>query len=414
MSALASLARAYDRLPDAPAFGYSMEKIGFLISLNVDGSPAGQPIDLREGEGKKKTGRLVLVPQPAKRTSGVAPNYLWDKTSYALGVTAGEGRRTAAEHQAFVQMHRKLAGTNPTTACRLSFVSRILVAWTIFRAARLARRNEGSEHRLRAGEASGCETFASTTAPRRGRCGRGSALKATRWRPPASSPASVVRSPDCTQQSKACGARRRREHRSFPSIWTHSRLTATSKARTLRFRRRLPSHTQRRSTASWKRAAAIASRSATPRQSSGRTPPTPRRARKRKVFLPLCSAQTRSTKASKRKRSRPFFSRVREGRPIADFKPDLPQGVRFFVLGLAPNAARLSVRFYLEDDFGAIAERFLAHVARMRIEPPPKDERPSIWRLLIETAAQRKSENVPPKSRRRVAAGDPYAAPPIL
>ena len=87
---------------------------------------------------------------------------------------------------------------------------------------------------------------------------------------------------------------------------------------------------------------------------------------------------------------------VRDGRPAVDFKPDLPQGVRFFVLGLAPNAARLSVRFYLEDDFGAIAERFLAHVARMRIEPPPKDERPSIWRLLIETAVQRKSENVSP------------------
>jgi len=29
---------------------------------------------------------------------------------------------------------------------------------------------------------------------------------------------------------------------------------------------------------------------------------------------------------------------------------------------------RLSVRFYLEDDFGAIAARYLAHVARMRIE----------------------------------------------
>jgi CRISPR-associated protein Csd1 len=32
----------------------------------------------------------------------------------------------------------------------------------------------------------------------------------------------------------------------------------------------------------------------------------------------------------------------------------------------------------------------------MRIDPPPKDESPSIWRCLIETAAQRKSENIPP------------------
>jgi CRISPR-associated protein Csd1 len=87
---------------------------------------------------------------------------------------------------------------------------------------------------------------------------------------------------------------------------------------------------------------------------------------------------------------------VREGGALENLMPDLPRGVRFFVLGLTPNAARLSVRFYLEDDFRAIAARYLAHVARMRIEPPPRAERLSMLRLLIETAAQRKSENVAP------------------
>ena len=108
MSALEALVRAYERLPEAPALGYSMEKIGFLVSLNADGSPAGLPIDLREGEGKRKTSRAMLVPQPAKRTSGVAPNFLWDKTSYALGVTAGEGKRTERKHQEFVDTHGTL------------------------------------------------------------------------------------------------------------------------------------------------------------------------------------------------------------------------------------------------------------------------------------------------------------------
>ncbi len=87
---------------------------------------------------------------------------------------------------------------------------------------------------------------------------------------------------------------------------------------------------------------------------------------------------------------------VRNGKPVAEFTPDLPQGVRFYVLGLSPNAARLSVRFFIEDDFREIATRYLAHIARMRIEPPPKEEAASIWRLLIETAAQHKSENIPP------------------
>ena len=41
MSALGSLVRAYERMENAPPFGYSAEKIGFLIALNEDGSVGG-------------------------------------------------------------------------------------------------------------------------------------------------------------------------------------------------------------------------------------------------------------------------------------------------------------------------------------------------------------------------------------
>ncbi len=115
MSVLASLVRAYERLPDAPAFGYSVEKIGFLISLNADGSPAGPPIDLREGEGKKKTPRLMQVPASFKRP-GITPRsfFLWDNTAFALGVI---GRRKEGgpptRLEAFRELHRReLAGTD--------------------------------------------------------------------------------------------------------------------------------------------------------------------------------------------------------------------------------------------------------------------------------------------------------------
>jgi CRISPR-associated protein Csd1 len=91
-----------------------------------------------------------------------------------------------------------------------------------------------------------------------------------------------------------------------------------------------------------------------------------------------------------------ILAKLRAGRPIADFRPDLPQGVRFFVLALAPNASRLSVRFYIEDDFGVIAERYLRHLDRLRIDPPPKEDAPSIWRMLIETAVLRESKNIQP------------------
>ena len=65
---------------------------------------------------------------------------------------------------------------------------------------------------------------------------------------------------------------------------------------------------------------------------------------------------------------------IRKGEPLAQVAPELAEGVRFYVLGLAPNAARLSIRFYFEDDFGAIAANYQRFLADMRIEPPhPRD-----------------------------------------
>ena len=67
------------------------------------------------------------------------------------------------------------------------------------------------------------------------------------------------------------------------------------------------------------------------------------------------------------------------------------------MLGLAPNAARLSIRFYFEDDFGAIAANYQRFLADMRIEPPhPRNPHPALWKYLVETAVLKKRENVPP------------------
>src|SRR3546814_15941626 len=46
-----------------------------------------------------------MVPAAVKRTVGIAPNFLWDKSAYVLGRPAGEGKRTAQEHAAFVASH---------------------------------------------------------------------------------------------------------------------------------------------------------------------------------------------------------------------------------------------------------------------------------------------------------------------
>ena len=69
-----------------------------------------------------------------------------------------------------------------------------------------------------------------------------------------------------------------------------------------------------------------------------------------------------------------ILEKMARGRPMEEIRPDLPQGVRFYVLGLAPNAARISIRFWLEDDFATFAEHILWHYRDMRIDPPPRQE----------------------------------------
>lgn len=131
MSVLASLARAYDRMADrreVPPFGYSTEKIGFVISLTDDGRPASIPADLRTEAAKNRLPRLMAVPQAIKRASGIAPNFLWDKTSYVLGVTAGDDKRVADVHSAFVKRHIEVLTRSEDTGLQalLAFVT----SWT--------------------------------------------------------------------------------------------------------------------------------------------------------------------------------------------------------------------------------------------------------------------------------------------
>ena len=68
----------------------------------------------------------------------------------------------------------------------------------------------------------------------------------------------------------------------------------------------------------------------------------------------------------------------------------------FFILGVAPNAARLAVRFFITDSFGNVAQHVQAHNERLRITHAPfeKDLIP-LWRLLRATANQKSKDKEP-------------------
>ena len=66
---------------------------------------------------------------------------------------------------------------------------------------------------------------------------------------------------------------------------------------------------------------------------------------------------------------------------------DLNLNQRFYILGLAPNAARIAVRFFYQDSFGSILANMKAHYDRLSIVKPSMDRIDYLgtWRLLQET-----------------------------
>ena len=85
------------------------------------------------------------------------------------------------------------------------------------------------------------------------------------------------------------------------------------------------------------------------------------------------------------------------GRPVSE-DDGIDTSVRFFVLGLAPNAARLGVRLWVTDTFGNLLQRFGRWYRDLAIERryPGEEEHPALWQLLRDLAPLQKSENIPP------------------
>jgi CRISPR-associated protein Csd1 len=87
-----------NRLPD---IGMEEKEIPFVIEIDAEGHLVNLA-DTRTVEGKKKIGRRFLVPQGVKKTSGIASNLLWDTAEYVLGVDIrGKPDRVVEQHAAF-------------------------------------------------------------------------------------------------------------------------------------------------------------------------------------------------------------------------------------------------------------------------------------------------------------------------
>ena len=125
----------YTGRPKVPVYGFSDEKIAYVILLSQDGAVVDVQNHL-DTSGKKPVPKLLSVPRPEKRTSGVKSNFLWDKTAYVLGVEGNKDKTAAKEQpwivadktfQAFRQLHLEMLGQ--TQDAGLQALCKFLQTW---------------------------------------------------------------------------------------------------------------------------------------------------------------------------------------------------------------------------------------------------------------------------------------------
>ena len=398
MSVLAALVGHYDRLvatDEVPPFGYSRERISFAIVLSAD----GEAVDVQSllvPSGRIPRPSLRVVPRPVTRTSGVAANFLWDKTSYVLGMKRDQATDQAiltkrGEHEAFKYLHHDLlAGAEDIGLVALR---KFLVSWQPERYGELRYADDMLDtnlvfrldhelhflHERPAAQAIWNDHLASqeqnnaiclVTGSRAPIARLHAKIKGVTGAQSSGAPVVSFNLPAFASYGMQQGANAPvSERAAFAYSAALNALLAPGSRRRLRI--------ADATTVFW----AEASGNETADKAA------------ENLFSLLVDPPTDEEEAAKVRDKLISFAR---GRPLQEIEPDVDTNTRFSVLGLAPNTSRLSVRFWHQDDVGVFARRVREHWQDLRMEPVPWRTAPSARRLLYETAVQRKAENIPP------------------
>ncbi|MEX0740091.1 MAG: type I-C CRISPR-associated protein Cas8c/Csd1 [Pseudohongiella sp.] len=376
---------------DVPPFGFSQEQVSFALVINRAGDLV-DVISLMDTSGKKPRPRVMQVPQPPKRSSGISPCLFWDKTGYVLGLTASEAERdierAGRTFDAFRNYHQELLdGTEdeglqallafltkwnpvspelidkvPPEALDTNIVFRVdgerdflhqRPAARAVRAKQVEQNSEGSTTCLVTGEIASISQLHPTIKNVNGAQSSGASLVSFNQ--------NAFESYGKSQGDNAPVSSRA----SFGYGTALNYLLRRGEAN--KHRLQIGDAT----VVFWAEAGANTSCDTAESLFSILLQPPGHDDESENVLL-------QST-----------LSAVAKGRPLTDLNMDLQPDTRIFVLGLSPNAARLSIRFWQVDSLEVFARRMAQHYQDMLLDPLPWKSEPAIWRLLSETVPHR-------------------------
>ncbi len=403
-----------DQNVDIPLEGTSRENISFSLVLGKNGSLVDVE-DLRIQKGKKKQPRKLTVPAPVKRSSGVKPNFLWDNTAYVLGMdNKGKPERIERCHKAFVEQTIKFCSDSddPGIQAVIHFLlenhqERIKERddWEEIVGTNLVFRLDGVAgfiHDRPAAQAAWEKCRAASVDEVRGQCLiEGTVQPLARLHPALkgvqggqSSGVSLVA---FNKDSFESYGKKQSFNAPVGQKATFEYTTALNYLldRDSRQKVRIGDMTlvfwaERENPAE----SFLADLFETPVEEESPSQPVNDQGTTLKI--------------------RDLLLALRKGEEVVDIVPGLDPSVHFYLLGLSPNAARLSIRYWEHDSIGRLLARIGCHFADIAIirQFSNEPEFPSLWRLLVNTAALGKSENILPilagGMARAMLSGTPY------
>lgn len=399
---LRALADYYQRLSDEPNVdiappGFERKAIDFLVVLNSDGS-FNNLRDIREGTGSKRKGRISLVPKSIKRSSGIAANLLWDTAAYIFGVNLSRPERGEEQRKAFVERIEKTfnGSSDEGITAMLSFLKRGEFSGVFSHPMWSDLQDSGGNISfILSGEA---ELI----------CQRAGVIS------------DIQESAKSEGQLQTCAVSGENDvpaelHTAIKGVWGAQSSGANIVSFNLdAFRSfgKKQGHNApvgQKSEFAYTTALNYLLASEKQRMQVGDTSTVfwaKNPCNFESNFLSYLSPK-KGEEAVSYENIRGLLSAVRTGIPAAEVN------LAFYVLGLSPNASRIAIRFWYEGNVKEIKERIAQHFEDIKVVHALRDpEYLSLFQLLVSTAAERKSANIPPnlggEVMRAVLSGNAY------
>jgi CRISPR-associated protein Csd1 len=392
-----------------PVAGWEDKEIPFILELSSAGKLV-QITDTRRQEGKKKIAGRFQVPQGVKKTSGVAANLLWDTAEYVLGIDSKGKTQKAAEKMAAFRLRIEQLAKEVPGNIGLKAVLQFLDNAPLTQAEgqpnwpEIAETNPVVSLRL-AGEVD---------------------LICQRQNVAAAIAAGAVHTTDGNALQLPClitgqTAAPERLHSAIKGVWGSQMAGANIVSFNLDAFRSFGKEQGANSPVS--KSAAFAYTTALNHLLAKGSRQRMQVADASTVFWAQEEADAdfedgfgaiftdvHDDPDAHAEQVRALFDAIQSGR-----FDGAPGERKFFVLGLAPNAARIAIRFWHAAPLHEIAERIREWFEDLRLAPGKFDqEYPSLFRLLTAVALQNKSENIPPNLggdiMRSILNGGPFPA----